>query len=421
MFDALRKKLSDAVNIFTKKEEREELKEEIEKDKENESINKENEEDENKEDNKEINKEVKDEEIIQNVKEKEEKIEINKDDKSSEADLHKETAKENIEDKSATKNTHEEQKKADNDKEIKMKLSLSTKLRSVLIKNISLNENEVDEFLEDIKLLLLKSDVSFDTTDEFIEEMKANILSTKFDSRNLKKELIGVIRKSLFDILKRSDTGVNIIQFVKNRISENATPVKILFLGPNGTGKTTTIAKIAYLFKNNNISSCLSASDTFRAAAIEQSVYHAEKVGIPVIKSTYGADPASVAFDAIAYAKSHNIQVVLIDSAGRQDTNKNLINEMQKIVRISKPDLTIFVGESTAGNALAEQISEFNKFIKIDGIILTKLDCDAKGGNALSIAYETGIPILFFGTGESYSSLIPYNVNFIVDAVAPAA
>jgi len=143
-------------------------------------------------------------------------------------------------------------------------------------------------------------------------------------------------------------------------------------------------------------------------------------LGITVIKSTYGADPASIAFDAIAYAKAHGADVVLIDSAGRQETNKSLINEVQKMVRIAKPDLTVFVGESTAGNRIAEQIKEFNKFVKIDGIILTKLDCDAKGGGALSISHTTGIPILFFGVGEDYNALMPYSPSYIVDAILPA-
>lgn len=163
----------------------------------------------------------------------------------------------------------------------------------------------------------------------------------------------------------------------------------------------------------------LSASDTFRAAAIEQIEHHAKKIGVPVIKSNYGADPASIAFDAIAYAAAHNIDLVLIDSAGRQETNKSLINEVQKIVRVSKPDITIFVGESTAGNQIAEQIREFNKFVKIDGIILTKLDCDAKGGGTISISHTTGIPVLFFGMGEGYDALVPYNPNIILDAILP--
>ena len=144
-------------------------------------------------------------------------------------------------------------------------------------------------------------------------------------------------------------------------------------------------------------------------------------MGVPVIKSSYGADPTSVAFDAVAYAKAHGNDVVLIDSAGRQETNKNLIGEVQKMHRVIKPDLTIYVGESVSGGMIAEQIAEFNKFIKIDGIILTKLDCDAKGGNSISISKVTGIPVLFFGTGEKYTDLVPYNPAKVVDMILPGA
>ena len=143
-----------------------------------------------------------------------------------------------------------------------------------------------------------------------------------------------MLRDSLMAVLKKNETGIDIFRFVPQRIAEGGGPVKILFLGPNGTGKTTTMAKIASRLGQAGISCVLSASDTFRAAAIEQTEHHANKLKIPVIKSKYGADPASVAFDAISYAKAHGIQAVLIDSAGRQETNKNLINEIQKIVRI---------------------------------------------------------------------------------------
>ena len=200
---------------------------------------------------------------------------------------------------------------------------------------------------------------------------------------------------------------------------ENQLPYKILFVGPNGAGKTTTMAKIASMLIANNITCVLSASDTFRAAAIEQTAYHASKLGINVIKGTYGADPASVAFDAIAHAKAHGIMVVLIDSAGRQETNKSLIEELKKISRVANPDLKIFIGESISGNALLEQVKVIDEAVKLDGIVLTKLDVDAKGGNTLSILSDTTIPILYFGTGEKYSDIISYDPQFIVDNILP--
>ncbi len=311
-------------------------------------------------------------------------------------------------------------KPAEKPKEEKpIKLSLTTKLKSVFVSTVTLNSNEIEDFLEGINVSMLESDVSYETADAFITDLREKLQTTKMDAKNIQSALVQQVRASMFDILAKSGSGVDIYKYINERKAAQNLPVKILFLGPNGTGKTTTMAKIAHHLKKNGISSVLSASDTFRAAAIEQTEHHANKVGVPVIKSGYGADPASIAFDAIAYAKAHQIAAVLIDTAGRQETNKNLIAEMQKMVRVAQPDITVFVGESTAGNQLSEQIKEFAKFMKIDGIVLTKLDCDAKGGNAISIAYSTGIPILFIGTGESYDALMQYTPEFIVNSILP--
>lgn len=300
-----------------------------------------------------------------------------------------------------------------------VKLSLMTKIKKTFSSTVTLNPREVDDFLESIKISLLQSDVSYEATEYFISDLKTKLESAKIESKDIQGALLEQVRMALLDTLEKGKKGVLIYDFIAQKITQGTTPVKILFLGPNGTGKTTTMAKIAYALKKRGISSVLSASDTFRAAAIEQTEHHAKSVGVPVIKSSYGADPASIAFDAIAYAKAHNIQVVLIDTAGRQETNKNLINEMQKMARVSKPDLTVFVGESTAGNQLTEQIKEFSKHVQIDGIILTKLDCDAKGGNAISMAYTVGIPLLLIGTGESYDALVQYTPQFMVDTILP--
>lgn len=299
-----------------------------------------------------------------------------------------------------------------------VKLSLKTKIKSALVGSIRLSDSDIDRFLELMKVSMLQSDVSYDTTEEFLNNMGAQLKGRQVSSNDIEGEVMGMMRNSLLSILKETKT-FDMVQFVRKRLSEGGRPVKILFLGPNGTGKTTTIAKIAYGFKGMGISSVISASDTFRAAAIEQVEHHANRIGVPIIKSSYGSDPASVAFDAVAYAKAHGIDSVLIDSAGRQETNRSLIDEMRKMVRVSKPDLIIFVGESTAGNVISEQIKEFGRFMNIDGIILTKLDCDAKGGGALSIAHATGRPVLFFGTGEGYDALVPYSNDFVIDAILP--
>ncbi|MCL5090267.1 MAG: signal recognition particle-docking protein FtsY [Candidatus Marsarchaeota archaeon] len=299
----------------------------------------------------------------------------------------------------------------------KVKIKLSTKIKGTIFNKVRLSDSEINGFAEDLKVSMLESDVSYDTTEEFISDLKKK-LSTEINAKDIKSALFDSVRASLLDIMSKAHP-INIMDGIEKKIKEREIPVKILFLGPNGTGKTTTIGKIGYMLKSKGISMAFSASDTFRAAAIEQTEHHANALNVPVIKSVYGADPSSVAFDAIAYATAHNIEVVLIDSAGRQETNRNLIGEIQKMARVIKPDIVIYVGESTSGNAIAEQIREFSKFIRIDGIILTKLDCDAKGGNAISITSTTGIPVLYFGIGESYKDLIPYDPKMIIDAILP--
>ncbi len=304
-------------------------------------------------------------------------------------------------------------------KEEKMKLSLSTRLKGVFSKEVKLGESDIDNFTDELMLTLLQSDVSYETTDKFINSLKETLKSSTFESRNIRGGVSDCVRSELSKVLKEGMPKEQLLQMVKSRLDAGMKPVSIMFLGPNGTGKTTTMAKIAHMLKKNGISSVFSASDTFRAAAIEQTSFHASKIGMPVIKGSYGADPASVAFDAIEYAKAHGSDTVLIDTAGRQETNKNLLNEIKKMERVARPDITIYVGESTAGNRIAEQVAECLKYIKIDGIILTKLDCDAKGGNAISLSDVTGLPIFFFGTGEGYEELMEFDPSFIIDSLVP--
>ncbi len=304
-----------------------------------------------------------------------------------------------------------------NEKGKDIKLSLSTRLKSAFSKEIKLNDNDIERFSSELMMTMLQSDVSYATTEKFIESLKTQMSNTRFESSNLQSGISNCVSLELEKVLEAGKPKEQLLEIVRHKLDSGMRPVSIMFLGPNGTGKTTTMSKIAYMLKNNGISSVFSASDTFRAAAIEQTAYHASKLGMPIIKGAYGADPASIAFDAIEYTKAHGLDVVLIDTAGRQETNKNLLNEIKKMERVAKPDITIYVGESTSGNRIAEQIAEFVKFIKIDGIILTKLDCDSKGGNAISISDVTGIPIFFFGTGESYDSLMEFDPSFIIKSI----
>ncbi len=297
-------------------------------------------------------------------------------------------------------------------------VTLTTKIKGTFLGKVKVGERDAEPFLEQLRIALLQTDVNYDVAERLVSKLHENLVGKEVGTKEIQKEIRNEIRNSLMQTLTKN-SGIDVLTRAKEKRQKNEGPFKILFLGPNGAGKTTTIAKIAHLLKSNGLSCVISASDTFRAAAIEQSVIHAKRLGVDVIKGTYGADPASIAFDAVAYAKAHGIDAVLIDSAGRQETNKSLIEELKKMVRVNKPDLCIFIGEGIAGNSLLEQVKQFNLATKLDGVILTKLDADAKGGNTLSILSDTSVPVLYFGTGEKYTDLMPYDPKFVVDNIVP--
>ncbi|MFX0072424.1 MAG: signal recognition particle-docking protein FtsY [Candidatus Hermodarchaeota archaeon] len=289
----------------------------------------------------------------------------------------------------------------------KLKSSFSTFVKRTL------SEKKIENSIEDLKLLLLSNDVAVDTADEIcnnlIDSFKGQQIR-RFEST--KKTLFNTLKDIIIEILT-PEKEIDLIKEIKAKNSQNL-PYIIVFLGVNGTGKTTTMAKIAHYLKKSKFSSVAAAADTFRAGAIEQLSYHMNNVDIKVIRHEYKSDPASVAFDAIEHAKAKKINVVLIDTAGRQVTDKNLMTEMQKITRIAQPDLIIFVGDSLAGNDALFQAKEFKKHIGIDANILTKLDADAKGGAALSISYETKKPIIFVGVGQNYDDLVLFDRDLFI-------
>jgi fused signal recognition particle receptor len=237
--------------------------------------------------------------------------------------------------------------------------------------------------------------------------LKERIIEKEF----LKKEIESEIKETFKEIIREILVSPHdLIEEIKEKNSDQSKkPYVILFCGINGSGKTTTIAKIAENLKSNGISSVIAAADTFRAASIEQIKEHGNKIGIKVISHEYGSDPASVGFDAIKYAEKNFINCVLIDTAGRMHTQKNLLKEMEKIVKVCKPDKKIFIGESITGNDAIEQIRSFDWAIGIDGIVLTKADIDEKGGTALSVGYVTKKPILYLGTGQAYDKIEPFD------------
>ncbi|MEM4254705.1 MAG: signal recognition particle-docking protein FtsY [Candidatus Norongarragalinales archaeon] len=295
-------------------------------------------------------------------------------------------------------------------KELTPKVGLLKKITGMFTGSITIGEAEVAPLFEDLRIALLESDVSLDTTEFLIEDLRKRIVGKQVARGSANDVVKAEVRMALLDLFQNDEDFIA-------RASRKEKPVKIMFLGPNGAGKTTTIAKIAFLLKQKGLSSVIAASDTFRAAAIEQAAHHGEKLGIRVIKHKYGADPAAVAFDAIAHAKAEKIDFVLIDTAGRQETNYNLVKEMEKINRVIQPDFKVFVGESVAGHALIEQARKFHESVGLDGLVLTKLDADAKGGTAFSIAHDLRVPILFIGVGQNYEDLKPFAREWLVNNV----
>ncbi len=290
------------------------------------------------------------------------------------------------------------------------------KITSVFSKYVELSERELGNVFDDLELSLLESDASLDTSKFMVSDLRSKIIGKKIPNGKLNEFVNHTIRDVLTDVFAFSTPSHSLFQLIENSHKTRA-PFVILFVGPNGAGKTTTIAKIAHLLKQRGVSCVISASDTFRAAAIQQAEHHGEKLGVKVIRHDYGSDPAAVAFDAVSHAKAHNINVVLIDTAGRQETNFNLVEEMKKIARVVKPDLKIFVGETLAGHSVIEQAKRFHEAVKLDGLVLTKLDCDAKGGNALSIAHDLKLPIYFVGLGQEYRDLVEFTPQLLVSRI----
>lgn len=276
-----------------------------------------------------------------------------------------------------------------------------------------LTEKNLEKKIQDLKITLIKNDVAVYAADR-IAELTIEILKGEQVGRlsSTKKLLLDALRDAMFEILK-TEQSIDLLELIQAKKESNK-PFVLLFLGVNGTGKTTTMAKIAKLFKDQSYSVVAAASDTFRAGAMEQLGIHMERVGVRVIKHQYKSDAASVAYDAIEHARAKKVNAVLIDTAGRQVTDKNLMVELQKIIRVNEPDLVIFVGDSLAGNDVLFQAEKFSENVRVDCSIITKLDADAKGGAALSIAYITKKPIIYVGVGQGYDDLRKFDPEWFV-------
>ena len=275
-----------------------------------------------------------------------------------------------------------------------------------------IKETKLDELLWDLEVGLMESDVAVEVIEELKTQIKEELLGKRIKrGQDFQAAINNAIKNSLEKVL-----GASTLDF-DDYIEKQEKPAVLMFVGVNGTGKTTAIAKIANRLQKQKRSVVLAAGDTFRAGAIEQLTIHSEKLGFKIIKHQAGADAAAVAYDAIEHAKARYKDVVLIDTAGRMQTNTNLMDEMKKIKRIANPDMIIFVGDSLAGNDAVEQASKFNEAVGIDAAILTKIDADAKGGAALSIAHAVGKPIIFVSTGQEYHQIEVFDAKWMIDRI----
>lgn len=306
--------------------------------------------------------------------------------------------------------------KAEKEEKPKKKIGLVSKIKTLIVdREVLIDEKKVEEILEDLEIILLESDVAFEVVEEISSKLKKRLVGRKKKiGEKLSDIVINELKLIIQEILDANRFDFD--EFIQTKIKEKK-PLNIIFVGVNGTGKTTTIAKIAKRLMDYGYSVVLAAGDTFRAGAIEQLEEHGQRLGVKVIKHKPGADPAAVIYDAIKHAESKGIDVVLADTAGRMHTKKNLIDQLSKIKRVTKPDLTIFVDESIAGNDAVERARMFNEAVGIDGSILTKIDADPKGGTAISISYVTGKPILFLGTGQGYDDIVKFDSKWLIERI----
>jgi fused signal recognition particle receptor len=284
------------------------------------------------------------------------------------------------------------------------------------VREKELSDAQLDQIVFDFQLSLTESDVAQSVAEALTNEVQKSLAGVKVDRSADPSEVVGErLAQALKAAFVKAGT-VNLIENIKEK-RKTGEPYSILFLGINGTGKTTSVAKVANLLKKNGFSVVVAAGDTHRPGAIEQLTEHADRLSVKTVSQRYGADPAAVGRDGILYAKSHHTDCLLIDSAGRMQTNQNLMEEMSKIVRVVKPDFRIFVADALTGNDAVSQAELFNQHVGFDGAILTKADADVRGGAALSIVYSTGKPVLYLGVGQGYGDLEPFDSQKFLDSL----
>jgi fused signal recognition particle receptor len=292
------------------------------------------------------------------------------------------------------------------------------KVFSDLVQDIStrdISESDLESSMWNFQLALMECDVAVPVAEDLAKRLKEKLVGTKVKRF---EDISPIVESAFKELLAQSLPTGDLLQTIR---ASGKKPFVIMFVGVNGTGKTTTIAKVAKYLLDHSFSVIMACSDTFRAGSEEQIEVHAARLNVKVIKHRYGADPAAVAFDAVSYASNNGLDIVLIDTAGRMQTDKGLMDQLQKIHRVANPDAVVFVGDSLTGNDALQQAEEFNKYVSVDGIILTKVDADSKGGAALSISGALGKPIFFLGVGQEYKDIIAFDPNWVIKNVLEKA
>ena len=285
----------------------------------------------------------------------------------------------------------------------------------------TISDEDIDKYLWDFEVSLIESDVAAEAIESINSNLKQRLRDMKIPRSEDRAKFVSEQMKDAIRATFAKTKNIDLIQMAKSKAARNKKehtgPFVVLFLGINGVGKTTTVAKFAKLLEKNKLSVVVAAADTHRAGAIEQITEHANRLKVKTIAQSYGSDPAAVAKDAQLFAQAHGIDVVIIDTAGRIQTSKNLMEEMKKIVNVVQPDVKIFVADSLAGNDAISQAQQFLKYTDFDAAILTKADADVKGGAALSIAYITQRPILYLGVGQEYDDLMPFDMEDFISSL----
>ena len=288
--------------------------------------------------------------------------------------------------------------------------TFASKVKTFVIdRELIISENEIADALSELEIMLLESDVALPVTDAIIARIKKDLVGKhRRIGQSVDSLVVHTLRSALLEVLGK---GFDLTSYIR----DHGRPVKILFTGVNGTGKTTTVAKIGDFLKKQGFSVLIGAGDTYRAGAIEQIEVHAARIGIKIIQHQQGADPSAVLFDAVQYAVSHKIDVILADTAGRFHTKANLMSQLEKIRRVMKPDLIVYVDEAVAGNDAVVRAAEFDRTVGADAVVLTKADMDSRGGAAISIAHTIGKPLMFLGTGQGYDDIVPFSPEAVVE------